>query len=92
MKFERWGIVFEIYLSKSKYLRERRRRAALVLEKCNHSAGVIERIRAMRSLGIKVFPELRYHNEETNADIISLKLAKDWVEEAFLNGGAGDIA
>jgi hypothetical protein len=92
MKLELFGIVIEISNSKSKYLRERRRRAALVLKKCNYSTNAIERIKAIRSLGPGIFPELTYHSDEYGTDMVGLKAAKEWIEEAFLDNGIGGIA
>lgn len=92
MELSLFGIKIVVYRAQYESLNKRRQRAKLVLQKCNYSSNVIDRIKAVRSLGLSVFPELRYHNDDTNTDLVGLKLAKEWVESAFLDDGKGDIA
>ena len=89
MKFSLFGITIEIHKSQEKLLRERRRKARMVLAQCDYSANAIERIKAVRILGLKVFPELE---GGSIPGMPGLKKSKEWVEEAFLDRGKGDIA
>jgi len=92
MKYNILGYTVTITKTANDPIEKRRALARLVLQTCNYSESVIERIKAVRQLGQEHFPDLRLANPDAGKySSIHLVAAKDWVESAFANRGKGEI-